>query len=138
MTSTRRMLKASMLVAGTMMLASLAASAGERLTANHPAPIQVGDQVFAGGTVELEKSGDSVLITMRMNGKPVARFFDASTRTLPNTGRVDLVFHSQNGGPDRLVAIQEFAARPETLKYHELQVASVNRELAPVAAAALR
>ncbi len=138
MSSNRRTVKASMLVAGMMMLASLAATAGTRLTADHPTPIQVGDQVFAGGKVELEKSGDNLLITMRINGKTVAHFLDVSARALPDSGRIDLVFHKQSGGPDRLVGIQEFAARPETLNYHELQVASVNRNLALVSSAALR
>ncbi len=123
------------LVVGLAILGVGFAAAGTRLVADHPGQIQIGDNVFAGGKLELNAPDNSPVVQLRINGKHVATFFKDTLGALPNDGRVDLVFIGEPGKPARLVGIQKYQITTGDSDYVDLKVAAVNPKLAVVMAA---
>ena len=135
--STKNSVKAVLVLALALLCAG-ASFAGARLVADYPDPIKIGDQVFAGGRLELVAVDNSPFIRLTINGRLVAVLSKDATGDLPDSGRIDLVFHGGPGEPKRLVAIQNFTVRPAQIEYRALQVAAIERSQTATVSAALK
>ncbi len=73
-------------------------------------PIVVGDQVFPGGTIEVQPVGRGELLAIRLDGRQIALAFRDSRGAAPAKGRGSLVLHRDARGLHHIDGLQSAAS----------------------------
>lgn len=82
-----------------------ALSAAPNIHADVPGPVVIGDQVFAGGTIELSTVGTGQLVAIAIDGRRIGLAFRESLGATGSWSRVSLVLREDGRGLTHLVGV---------------------------------